>query len=586
MKDDRTHEEKQEVENELKRLEGLSASSRVNAFDENLTDDDRNFINNHRFPDGTRLRNEGSGSLALGNITTDLEISFEIWQTKLVEKYQKLHDTVQEHLQNLWESLEFELSIQKILNIKDCTLPFAGILLGRPSSLKTVGIEMFRKWKKSFYTDNFSAKAFVSHSTAVKRQELEQIDLLPKIKNKLFLTPELSPTFTKKDDDLIEILGILTRVLDGQGYESDTGAHGHRGYFGEYMFTWVGAAVDIPYKVHRHLGNLGAKLYFLRLPGIEKEEDEYLEEINKDDFIFRTKIIQEVLLEYLNWFENCPVVKENDIVKIPWNFEKDNLESKRYIVRLGRLLAHLRGVVSTWETKETQGIDYAYTFANIEEPNRAIRQLTNLARGHALSQGRDYITIDDIALIINVVLSTASTERSRIFETLLNFGGSLTTRQIMDYLDTSDKTAKRTMTELKALGLVTRKTVPSEHGEEMYQITLNDKFEWFLTEEFNELRYRKNFAHLLSQTSIQNCIVPDDIEEGHFSSAGDIPGELNYKDIDYPPDSYYCHQGFHGTGKQAYDKHIIQKHPGKPGFPGPADIEFYKLTPKGMDWEK
>jgi predicted transcriptional regulator len=586
MRDDLTDEQKQQAENELKRLEGLSTSSGVEAFDENLTDDDRDFINNHRFLDGTRLRNEGSVSLALGNITTDLEISFEIWQTKLVGKYQKLHDTVQEHLPNLWESLEFELSIQKILNIKDCTLPFAGILLGRPSSLKTVGIEMFRKWKKSFYTDNFSAKAFVSHSTAVKRQELEEIDLLPKIKNKLFLTPELSPTFTKKDDDLIEILGILTRVLDGQGYESDTGAHGHRGYFGEYMFTWVGAAVDIPYKVHRHLGNLGAKLYFLRLPGIEKEEDEYLEEINKDDFIFRTKIIQEVLLEYLNWFENCPVVKENDIVKIPWNFEKDNLESKRYIVRLGRLLAHLRGVVSTWETKATQGIDYAYTFANIEEPNRAIRQLTNLARGHALSQGRDYMTIDDISLIINVVLSTASTERSRIFETLLNFGGTLTTRQIMDYLDTSDKTAKRTMTELKALGLVTRNTVPSEHGEEMYQITLNDKFEWFLTEEFNELRYRKNFAHLLSQTSIQNCIVPDDIEGGHFSSSGDIPGELNYKDIDYPPDCYYCHQGFHGTGKQAYDKHIIQKHPGKPGFPGPADIEFYKLTPKGMDWEK
>jgi hypothetical protein len=61
-----------------------------------------------------------------------------------------------------------------------------------------------------FYTDNFSAKSFVSHSTAVKREELEKIDLLPRIKDKFFITPELSPTFTKKDDDLIEILGILT----------------------------------------------------------------------------------------------------------------------------------------------------------------------------------------------------------------------------------------------------------------------------------------------------------------------------------------------------------------------------------------
>ena len=93
---------------------------------------------------------------------------------------------------------------------KDCTLPFAGILLGAPSSLKTVGIEAFRKWNHIFYTDNFSAKAFVSHSTAVKKEALQDIDLLPKIKDKLFLTPELSPTFSKNDDDLVEVLGIMT----------------------------------------------------------------------------------------------------------------------------------------------------------------------------------------------------------------------------------------------------------------------------------------------------------------------------------------------------------------------------------------
>jgi hypothetical protein len=158
----------------------------------------------------------------------------------LIEKYENLRNVVIANLPNLWDSLDFELSIQKILNIKNCTLPFGGIVLGKPSSLKTVGIGMFRKWRQSFYTDNFSARAFVSHSTAVKRDQLQEIDLLPKIRNKLFLTPELSPTFTKKDDDLIEILGILTRVQDGQGYESDTGAHGHRGYTGEYMFVWIG----------------------------------------------------------------------------------------------------------------------------------------------------------------------------------------------------------------------------------------------------------------------------------------------------------------------------------------------------------
>ena len=116
-------------------------------------------------------------------------------------------------------------------------------MLGSPSSLKTVGIELFRKSRQTYYTDNFSAKSFVSHSTAVTKEQLEEIDMLPKIRNKLFLTPELAPTFAAKDEDLIQILGIMTRVLDGHGYESDSGAHG--GYNERMMFVWVGAAVDI-----------------------------------------------------------------------------------------------------------------------------------------------------------------------------------------------------------------------------------------------------------------------------------------------------------------------------------------------------
>jgi hypothetical protein len=340
--------EKQRVESELKRLEGLSAS-RGKVFDNTLTEDDEEFVRNHRFPDGTKINKVNSSHESSRNVNTGRDISYEEWQSKLLERYQKLYDIVIKNLPNLWDSLEFEISIQKILNIKDCTLPFAGIVLGRGSSMKTVGIEMFRNSKNTFFTDNFSAKAFVSHSTAVKRQELEQIDLLPKIRNKLFLTPELSPTFTKKDDDLVELLGIITRVLDGHGYESDTGAHGHRGYHGEYMFSWVGAAVDIPWKVHKYLGTLGPKLYFLRLPKTFKNDDEYRAYINNDDFIAKTKKIEQALLDYLNWFELCPhAEKINGIAKIKWNEEqKDDQNSIGIIVRLGKLLAHLRGVVPT-----------------------------------------------------------------------------------------------------------------------------------------------------------------------------------------------------------------------------------------------
>ncbi len=143
------------------------------------------------------------------------KITLDECRNTLLIKYLYLQSVIEKDMQTLWSGLEFELSIQKILNIKDCTLPFAGIILGVSSSLKTQCIELLRSWPNTFYTDNFSAKSFVFHTTAMPKEMLAEIDLLPKIKNKCFLTPELAPTFAAKDDDLIQILGIMTTILDG-----------------------------------------------------------------------------------------------------------------------------------------------------------------------------------------------------------------------------------------------------------------------------------------------------------------------------------------------------------------------------------
>jgi hypothetical protein len=396
--------------------------------------------------------------------------SFEEWQTKLVEKYQNLYNVVQKNLPNLWHSLEFDLSIKNILHIKDYTLPFAGIVLGKPSSLKTVGIEMFRKSRHTFYTDKFSSKSFVSHNTGVPKDQLVDIDLLPKIKNKCFLTPELAPIFAARDEDLLEILGTLTRVLDGHGYESDTGAHGHRGYNEPMMFTWIGAAVDIPFKVHKLLTTLGPKLYFFRVPKTEqKSDDNYYQQLQHNDFDIKRSEIEQALTDYQDWFEACPAMVHDDkfnstIRKIPWisvsesqdqqQYQQQQKDAYMHIIKLGKLLAHLRGVVPTWHTQDTQGSEYGYGLPIIEEPDRAMLQLANLARGHALLTGRNYVTVQEIPLIVKVVLSTAPMERVSIFDVLFANNGILTVNQITEYLNVSGPTARRTMTELKALGLV------------------------------------------------------------------------------------------------------------------------------------
>jgi hypothetical protein len=518
--------------------------------------------------------------------------NYEEWQTKLNQKYQNLKNVSDENLRGLWDSLEFELSVMKILNIKDCTLPFAGILLGPPSSLKTVGIELFRKDKNTFYTDNFSARAFVSHSTTVKKQDLVKIDMLPRMKNHFFLTPELSPIFGKKDEDLMETLSIITRVLDGHGFESDTGAHGHRGYNEDIMFTWIGASVEIPYKVHKYLGTRGAKLYFFRLPLIEKSDDEYMDQIIKDDFNIKTKIVQDSLTDYLKCFEQCPKgITVNNLIKIQWNDEKNDKRALDIILKLSKLLSHLRAVVSTWGKTDTQGSDYVHAFATVEDPSRAMRQLTNLARGHALSQGRNNITMEDIPIIIKTVFSTASLERVRIFELLLEFEGKLTTSEIVESLNISDDTAKRTMTELQAIGLVNQYSFQGPHGgEPQKRIKLVDKFDWFLGEEFIMLRdshHSQKSPCVFNQNNgydrrlLFNSILPRiDTHTTIFMSSGK-----------YDFTCYQCKKVNHGkpvyqtNSLSDYQKHwMISGHKG-PCQPSLVDIQYHGWEPQGKDWE-
>lgn len=407
------------------------------------------------------------------------QLEYDEWSTLVKLGYANLKKEVNDNLPQLWLAVEFILSIKSVMNIEGITLPWFGIILGRPSSLKTAAIELLRDTPNTFYTDIFTPKAFVSNSTAVAKDKLKDIDMLPKLKDKLFLVSELSAIFTKKDDEVVELLGILTRLADGHGLKTNTGAHGDRGYSNVY-FNMIGAAVDIPRRVYMHLGYLGPKLYFLRMPKVKKEEKDYLNDLDKDEYPLRFQNVQKALNRYLNAFNTGPMNP-----KMIWSKDDDST-AKQYIVKLGMLLSHLRAVVPTWRTEDTQGKYYAYATAIREEPDRAIVQLRNLARGHALSQGRNFITLADIPLVIKVVLSTASIDRVNIFDLLISSKGELTAKIISDSLNMSAPVARATMTELKAIELVDMPD--TETQTEKLTITLKSGFKWFLNKEFSKLR--------------------------------------------------------------------------------------------------
>jgi hypothetical protein len=261
--------------------------------------------------DVTNLRNEFKQS----------DTTFQNWQLIIAEKYENLRKVTVKYYPEAWSFLEFCLAVKSILNIEDITLPFMGVILAAPASMKTMVIQLFRKYPASFYSDNFTANSLVSHNSAFTEEQLQKVDMLPKMKDKLVLTPELAPIFTSKEDDLQKILGIITRILDGHGFESDSGAQGHR-HYGDTMFVWIGAAVEIPFRVWKVLGSLGHKIYFLR-PQLSEKTTEQLKQIAKtNDFGTKFRGIEDALLDYLKYFDAAPEspqeiqTDKNGIIKI------------------------------------------------------------------------------------------------------------------------------------------------------------------------------------------------------------------------------------------------------------------------------
>src|ERR1700733_657719 len=99
--------------------------------------------------------------------------------------------------------------------------------------------------------DNFTPASFVSHASNRTAEQLEEIDLLPRLTGKTMLTKELATLFGADDKSLKASFGMLTSVLDGNGLTTNSGTHGQRGYAEEsreYTFNWIGATTPIPTK--------------------------------------------------------------------------------------------------------------------------------------------------------------------------------------------------------------------------------------------------------------------------------------------------------------------------------------------------
>lgn len=377
------------------------------------------------------------------------------------------------------------LSTVAQLLINDITNPFAVILLDVPSAGKTININFFDGLEELTYaTDKFSAASFVSHAANVKRDKLAEVDLLPRLQYKVFLIRDFASIFSLREDDLRSNLGVLIRILDGEGFESDSGLHGSRGYTGDYLFMLIGASTPIPPRIWKIMGALGSRLFFLNLNTPDKDEEQLAEQLQGRTCKEKENNCKSATHEFLKTLWNKYPNGVN------WDSKKENQDFLKIIARCARLLARLRGVISVWKDNANyldEG-EFTYTKPLIEKPDRLNQLLYNLARAHALIHGRTSIIEDDLKVVIEITLDSADIIRSQLFQSLIEHGGTMTTAEVVSALNCSSPTASKHMHALKWLGICSIEEQEVPMGRPTYKIILRNELKWFLSSECKEIR--------------------------------------------------------------------------------------------------
>src|SRR3990167_1957892 len=349
-----------------------------------------------------------------------------------------------------WRETEACLATVATLFIEDVTNPMALNLVGSPSSTKTTILGFFKNTKELVYfTDKFTPKSFVSCFANAKAERLAKIDLLPLIKDKVLIVPELAPLFRARADDLTENFSILTRVFDGEGLWVNSGTTGGRGYQGDYMFCWLGGTTPIDHTAWKTMATLGSRMFFLAM-NEEKRTPQDLVNNNNGSVKFKDKV-KECRLSVDIFLKK--LLAQGAIRSINWDSKSDDPKAVEHIAKLAILLSYLRGTLQIWTEGQGETENYVHRTPIIELPDRANSILYNFARGRALLYGRNYIIIDDIKMVKDIAFCSMPNDRRQLFQTLIDNIGIVGTSTIDDALRCSPKVAKGLMETFVVLGI-------------------------------------------------------------------------------------------------------------------------------------
>lgn len=391
-----------------------------------------------------------------------------------------VNPTVGKYYPALLDTVHACLSVCVTLSLKNKSKPLS-LILETPSGYgKTAVLQMFFEppnpdpkavWalKEDIYrSDKFTPRSFVTHAANVKKAELKNIDLLPKLKLKVLITKELAPILRGRETEMQENFSILISVLDGKGFTSDSGSQGTRGYKEAIVFNWLGATTPLPAKTHRLMSQLGTRLLFYEVPVSEPTDEELLLHAQKNEVgaaeVECNEAVNKFLVEF--FYKHPKGSIDQDSVTFSDALLRQLIKWAKFLTK-ARSQVKYDKTINEWEPIAALPAEGAW---------KVINYFKELAMGNALIHERRKIDESDLELVAHVALSSVPGHLRNVVKQL----------RIHDKVESplgeklcavSRPTIRKYFRELEILGIVTL-TEGDEIANTPHVVTLTTEYQW------------------------------------------------------------------------------------------------------------
>lgn len=377
---------------------------------------------------------------------------------------------VKEFDQEQWHLTEAILSTHATLFIEGIQNCAGLIVVGQSGAGKTTALKFFEGLSDQFYrSDEVTPASFVTHDASLSEEQLEEVDLLPRIRHKSLLCHDMATWFSGDRESIRTTMSRMTHLMDGEGLTRDSGSHGKRGYEGDFRFSFIGASTPLKSRAWDVMGNAGYRFVFYHKEP-RPDDHETLRNNLFGESSYEEKVsecrqkVQSFLHQLWNDHGGYGSIPDDEI-----SFSDDAQDAIPY---LANIVKFSRATVTHPSGKNDPVVSR-------EDPHRVGAVLREIAKARALIDGEMTVDVDEVVVSARIALSTMPSKRRPLVRALLNPNrdGQLTRNEVEDALDVSKPTALDRMELMDTLE-VADYTEVSDDGRDTKRLELKYEFEW------------------------------------------------------------------------------------------------------------